>query len=132
MTRFIDTTDWPIVRLTMPDQIPDTEAASYLAQLEAVYDRCEPFVLIMGGTELPRHSPGFMKAFAEWSMTNLEQQRLYCRGAVRVEPAADLRQAYKARAEQALKAGVQPYPYEIVDTEAAAQAQAAAWLGTIS
>jgi hypothetical protein len=113
----------------MPSEVADADAHDHLDQLKALYAREEAFVLVMEGVELPRHSPGFMKAYAEWSMTTLDQQARYCLGAVRIEPDASLRQAYGERAAQAMKAGVQPYPYVIVDSESAAQAQALAWLG---
>ncbi|MFT4252987.1 MAG: hypothetical protein QM608_10920 [Caulobacter sp.] len=128
MPGFIETQDWPVARLVMPEQVADADAQDRLAQLKALYDRAEPFVLIMEGVELPRHSPGFMKAYAEWSMATLDLQRRWCLGAVRIEPDALLRQAYGERAAQAAKAGIQPYPYEIVDSESAARAQAARWL----
>lgn len=127
MQDFIDTSAWPLVRLTMPEKVEDESANIYMRQMEALYDRASPFVLIMAGAEIPRHSPRFMNAYGAWSRENSELQRLYCIGAVRVEPDPVLRNAYQARATQAAKAGVQPYAYVVVETECAAQRLAHEW-----
>ncbi|WP_334186121.1 hypothetical protein [Novosphingobium sp.] len=129
MTTFVDTRDWPLARLVMPEHVADAEAEGHIAQLVALYDRQERFVLLLAGAELPRHSPAFMKAYAQWSMSTLELARRYCLGAVRVEPDAAQREAYRHRAEQAAKAGAHAYPYEIVADAQAADDLARRWLG---
>ncbi|WP_395396594.1 hypothetical protein WBP07_28370 [Novosphingobium sp. BL-8A] len=128
MNSFINTREWPIARLVMPDEVADHEAQGHIACLAALYEPREPFVLLMAGAELPRHSPAFMKAYVEWSMGTLDLAREYCLGAIRVEPDSHLRQGYQERAAKALEAGTQPYPYEIVADEDAASELARHWL----
>ena len=130
MTLFVDTRTWPIVRLTMPEQVPDAEAEAHVEQLQTVYALEEPFVLFMAGAELPRHSPVFMQAYGSWAMASMEVQRRLCRGAVRIEPDAGLRKAYRDRAAAAAKANPQPYPYAIVAAEADAAELAGRWLAS--
>lgn len=131
MTLFVDTRTWPIVRLTMPDHVPDAEAEAHVEQLQAVYALEEPFVLIMAGAELPRHSPAFMQAYGAWAMTSMEVQRRLCRGAVRIEPDEQLRAAYRERAAAAARAHPQPYAYAIVADETEASELAGRWLANM-
>lgn len=128
MTLFVDTQSWPIVRLTMPEHVPDGDAEAYVERLRAVYTLGKPFVLFMAGAELPRHSPAFMQAYGAWAMASMEMQRRLCRGAVRIEPDAQLRGAYRDRAAAAASTNPPPYPYEIVADEAEATALAEGWL----
>ncbi|PNU02271.1 hypothetical protein [Novosphingobium guangzhouense] len=130
MTLFVDTRSWPIVRLTMPEQVPDAEAQAHVEQLQAVYALDEPFVLFMAGAELPRHSPAFMQAYGAWAMASMDVQRRLCRGAVRIEPDAGLRAAYRERAAAAARANPQPYAYAIVADEVEAAELAGRWLAS--
>ena len=98
MKDFIDTRHWPLVALHMPEQIPDERSGALMAQLEALYARAECFVLLMDGAELPRRSPCFMAAYAQWSRDHLALQQRYCLGAVRIEADARLRDEYVRKA----------------------------------
>lgn len=127
MNDFIDTRSWPLVYLHMPAQVPDTEADARLAQFKALYARAEPFVLVMDGEELPRHSPRFVSAYVQWSRDNAEQQRL-CAGAIRIEADGARRRVYEDKARAWDRAGHAPYPFRIAATHVEARAQAQAWL----
>ncbi|AIO69294.1 hypothetical protein DM82_4188 [Burkholderia oklahomensis] len=127
MNDFIDTRSWPLVYLHMPAQVPDTEADARLAQFKALYTRAEPFVLLMDGEELPRHSPRFVSAYVQWSRDNVAQQRL-CAGAIRIEADLARRCVYEEKARAWDRAEHAPYPFRIAATHIEAHAQARAWL----
>lgn len=126
MNDFVDTRHWPLVGLHMPEHVPDERSDGLMAQLKALYARAEPFVLLMDGAELPRHSARFMAAYAQWSRDNLALQRRYCLGAVRIEADEAQRREYARKADAWNASGHAPYPYRIVATSEEARAQAIA------
>lgn len=128
MDDFIDARHWPLVVLHMPEQVPDERSDALIAQLEALYARALPFVLLMDGAELPRHSARFMAAYAHWSRENHALQRRFCLGAVRIEADAARRSEYTRKAGAWNASGHAPYPYEVAATHEEACARAHVWL----
>ena len=128
MKEFIDTGRWPLVGLHMPEEVPDERTQELIGQLESLYAQAKPFVLLMQGAELPKRSKRFMAAYSQWSRESFSKQQRYCLGAVRVEQNKALRRDYTQKAESWNASGHAPYPYRIVATHAAAEAQAHAWL----
>ncbi len=127
MKGFIDARHWPLVSLHMPEQVVEEQTSGLIAQLESLYARAEPFVLLMDGVELPQHSGHFMAAYAQWSRDSFAKQQRYCLGAVRIEADEALRREYVRKAEAWNASGRAPYPYRIVATREEAEAQARAW-----
>jgi len=125
---FIDTQFWPEVWLSMPEQIPDSQAESYMAQIEMLYARQRRFVLYMTGTDLPHHSPVFMGRYLQWTRDNVTLQQRYCAGAIRIETDDLRREKYQQWAQNLAQSGQSPYGYFVVATEAEAQALAATLL----
>ncbi|CAM3686455.1 hypothetical protein [Paracidovorax anthurii] len=128
MNDFVDTRDWPLVGLHMPQRVPDERADALMAQLEALYARAEPHVLLMDGAEQPRQSAGFMAAYTRWSRQSFALQQRYCLGAVRIVEDEAQRREYVRKADAWNASGQAPYPYRIVATHSEARAQAHAWL----
>lgn len=128
MKEFIDMRHWPLVGLHMPEQVADERAGDMIAQLESLYARAEPFVLLMEGVEFPRQSGRFMTTYAQWSRDRFVDQQRYCLGALRIETDETLRHEYLRKAEAWNASGRAPYPYRVVATRAEAEAQARAWL----
>ncbi|MBB5736251.1 hypothetical protein FHT09_001991 [Xanthomonas arboricola] len=128
MTQFVDTRDWPLVALHMPEHVPDAQADALLAQLQAVYARAEPYVLLMQGAQLPRQSAQFMAAYTRWSRDSFALQQRYCLGAVRVVEDPAMRDEYSRQADGWNASGQAAYPYRIVATHTEALAQAGVWL----
>lgn len=123
--QFIDTQAWPEVRLSMPEQIPDTQAESYMAQIAELYARAQRFVLYMTGADLPHHSPVFMNRYLQWTRDNVSLQQRYCAGAIRIETDDVRREKYQQWAQNLAQSGQSPYGYFVVATEAEAHALAA-------
>src|SRR6218665_4197402 len=71
MNDFINGRDWPLAGLHMPERVPDEQADTLMAQLEALYARAEPHVPLMDGAQPPRQSARFMAAYTPWSPANL-------------------------------------------------------------
>jgi len=124
MNDFIDTRHWPVVYLHMPEQVDDADAEDRLAQIKALYARGEPFALVLDGEEIPRHSPRFMSAYAQWSRDNATQMR-HCVGAIRVEADASRLLAHEEKARAWNASAHAPYPFRVVAARADADAQAA-------
>ncbi|MBT1539892.1 hypothetical protein B7R78_0023380 [Ralstonia solanacearum] len=127
MHDFIDTRSWPIVYLHMPTQVADTDADARLAEIRALYARAEPFVLLMDGEELPRHSPRFVSTYVQWSRENTAQLH-HCVGAIRIEADTALRQAHEAKARAWNGSGHAPYPFLVAAARDDAQTRARALL----
>ncbi|KFX28854.1 hypothetical protein [Ralstonia solanacearum] len=127
MHDFIDTRSWPIVYLHMPTQVADTDADDRLAEIRALYARAEPFVLLMDGEELPRHSPRFVSTYVQWSRENAAQLH-HCVGAIRIEADTALRQAHEAKARAWNGSGHAPYPFLVAAALDDAQTRARALL----
>ncbi|MCL9843556.1 hypothetical protein [Ralstonia solanacearum] len=127
MHDFIDTRSWPIVYLHMPKQVADTDADDRLAEIRALYARAEPFVLLMDGEELPRHSPRFVSTYVQWSRENTAQLH-HCVGAIRIEADTALRQAHEAKARAWNGSGHAPYPFLVAAALDDAQTRAQALL----
>jgi hypothetical protein len=121
---FIDTEAWPEVWLSMPEQVPDSQAESYMAQIQQLYARQQRFVLYMTGADLPHHSSAFMNSYLQWTRDNISQQQRYCAGAIRIEPNNLLREKYLQWAQHWVQSGQAPYGYFVVATESEAQALA--------
>lgn len=128
MKEFTDMRHWPLVGLHMPAQVADGRVGDMIEQLESLYARAEPFVLLLEGVELPRQSARFMTTYAQWSRERFGEQQRYCLGALRVETDETLRREYLRKAEAWNASGRAPYPYRVVATRAEAEAQARAWL----
>lgn len=128
MKEFIDMRHWPLVGLHMPEQVADERAGDMIAQLESLYARAEPFVLLLEGVEFPRQSGRFMTTYAQWSRDRFVDQQRYCLGALRIETDETLRREYLRKAEAWNASGRAPYPYRVVATRAEAETQARAWL----
>ncbi|MEJ2629891.1 MAG: hypothetical protein P8011_04550 [Acidihalobacter sp.] len=128
MKEFIDMRHWPLVGLHMPEQVADERAGDMIAQLESLYARAEPFVLLMEGVEFPRQSKCFMTTYAQWSRDRFADQQRHCLGALRIEADETLRREYLRKAEAWNDSGRAPYPYRVVATHAEAEMQASAWL----
>lgn len=124
MHPFIDTRDWPVVYLSMPDSVPDEHADASLTELVKLYARAEPFILCMSGAELPQHSPQFLSAYLRWTRDHFALQRRYCLGAIRIEADEPARLKYQRRAADWAKSGQAPYPYHVVATQEEALALA--------
>ncbi|PWC09769.1 hypothetical protein B4923_18820 [Brenneria roseae subsp. americana] len=121
---FIDTQYWPLVFLHMPEQVPDEQAGDYLAQIEVLYARHQPFVLCMTGADLPHHSSVFMAAYLQWTTDNVSLQQQYCAGAIRIESDDAKREKYRQWARNWAKSGNAPYLYAVVATLPEARALA--------
>lgn len=121
---FIDTEAWPEVQLSMPEQVPDSQAESYMTQVHQLYARQQRFVLYMTGADLPHHSPAFMNRYLQWTRDNISQQQRYCAGAIRIEPNNVLREKYLQWAQHWAQSGQAPYGYFVVATESEAHALA--------
>ncbi|MCC4620770.1 hypothetical protein LL965_11975 [Xanthomonas cassavae CFBP 4642] len=128
MIPFVDTRDWPLVALHMPEYVPDAQADALMAQLQAVYARAERHVLLLQGAQLPRHSAHFMTLYTRWSKDSFALQQRDCLGAVRVVEDPVARGEYACQADAWNASGQAAYPYRIVATQAEALAQARAWL----
>ncbi|NHF68377.1 hypothetical protein FFY45_22250 [Xanthomonas hortorum] len=128
MTPFVDTRDWPLVTLHMPEHVPDAQAGALMAQLQAVYARAERHVLLLQGAQLPRQSAHFMTLYTRWSKDSFALQQRDCLGAVRVVEDPVARGEYARQADAWNASGQAAYPYRIVATQAEALAQARAWL----
>ncbi|MCW5263156.1 hypothetical protein D5045_24385 [Verminephrobacter eiseniae] len=128
MNDFINVRDWPLVGLHMPERVPDEQADTLMAQLEALYARAEPHVLLMDGAQQPRQSARFMAAYIRWSRENFDLQQRYCLGAVRIVEDEALRRETARKANAWNASGQAPYPYRIVATRDEARAQAHAWI----
>lgn len=122
---FIDTQSWPEVWLSMPEQIPDSLAESYMAQIHQLYAKQQRFVLYMTGTDLPHHSPVFMNHYLQWTRDNVSLQQRYCAGAIRIETDEVRREKYQQWAQNLAQSGQSPYGYFVVATEAEARTLAA-------
>ncbi|MDC9818886.1 hypothetical protein ABRQ07_08340 [Pectobacterium polonicum] len=118
---FLDTHAWPIVFLHMPEQVPDNESAAYMAQITQLYAAQERVVLCMTGADLPHHSPVFMNAYLQWTRDNVNLQRQYCAGAIRIESDEAKRQKYVEWADNWAQSGQAPYAYFVVATLLEAQ-----------
>lgn len=128
MSDFIDTRRWPLAHLHMPAHVPDADADRRLGEIAALYARAEPFVLIMDGVDLPRHSARFVTTYAAWSRDNAELQRRYCLGAVRVAADPAQRRASEQKAQAWRASDQSPYPYVVVATPIEADIQAEIWI----
>lgn len=124
----VDTSTWPIVTYEMPEKVPESEAQAHIDAMQAVLDRKEPFVLIFHGTEYPRDSKQFMKSYRQWGMATRDQQKAYCKGAVRIEPDEKKRKSLFKQALTYLTSRAMVYPYKVVATMGEAKKQAEAWL----
>ncbi len=124
----IDATCWPLVYYRMPEEIPDTEAERHMQAMEAVLERRQPFVLIFSGVELPKNSAKFFRLYKAWNRLNYEQQKTWCRGAIRIEPDAAKRHSLWRKALRYLASRRIPYPYKIVASPTEADTQARCWL----
>lgn len=124
----VDTSNWPIVTYEMPEQVPDSEAKAHIDAMQAVLDRKEPFVLVFYGAEYPKDSQPFMKSYRQWGMTTRDQQKAYCKGAVRIEPDENKRKSFFKQALTYLTSRALVYPYKVVATMAEAKKQADNWL----
>lgn len=123
-----DLSRWPVARYRMPERVLDAEAETRIAEFDALIARGERFVLVLHGPEMPKHSPGFMKAYRAWFNANKEAQKRFCAGAVRVEPDAKRRKSLTVKALSVMNKLFLPYPYTVVGSDAEAEAQAQAWL----
>ncbi|MGQ5247299.1 hypothetical protein [Xanthomonas arboricola] len=112
----------------MPEHVPDAQTDALMAQLQAVYARAEPYVLLLQGAQLPRQSAHFMAAYTRWSRDSFALQQRDCLGAVRVVEDPVARGEYARQADGWNASGQAAYPYRIVATHAEALAQAQAWL----
>ncbi len=127
---FIDTAAWPLVHYVMPEKVADGDAEAHMKALDAVLNRNEPFVLIFSGAEIPRDSSLFLSLYRQWGKRTLEQQKRFCRGAVRVEPDAAKRKSLWRKALRYVASKRAPYPYVVVATETEAEIQARKWLSS--
>lgn len=132
MDDFVDTRNWPLVGLHMPARVADDQITGMIAQLEALYARAEPFVLVMEGVEFPSQSGRFMATYTQWSRDNFTAQQRYCLGAVRIEADEMCRREFTRKAEAWNASGRAPYPYQVVATRLEAEVSAHAWLAAAS
>lgn len=126
----VDTSAWPVVTYEMPERVADDEAKAHIDAMQAVLDRKEPFVLVFHGTEYPKDSKLFMKSYRKWGLETRDQQKAYCKGAVRIEPDEKKRRSFFKQALTYLTSKTMVYPYKVVASMAEAQQQAEHWLGT--
>lgn len=128
MESVIDISRWPLVYYVMPEQVSEEDAHKHIAELQAILDRQQPFVLIFSGVELPQNSAEFFRQYKAWGKRTRTAQQRFCRGAVRVETDAAKRRSFWRKALRYLTQSTIPYPYRVVANEAEAQEQAAQWL----
>lgn len=124
----LDTSAWPIVTYELPESVADSDAQNHIDEMQALLDRKEAFVLIFHGTEYPKDSKLFYKIYREWGKRTKSEQKLYCRGAVRVEPDEKKRKSLFKMAMNFLTKQSVPYPYHVVASMAEAHEQAGKWL----
>lgn len=124
----VDTSAWPIVTYEMPERVADDQAQAHIDAMQAVLDRKEPFVLVFHGTEYPKDSKLFMSRYRKWGMATRDQQKAYCKGAVRIEPDENKRKSFFKKALTYLTSQAMVYPYKVVASMAEAQQQADNWL----
>lgn len=132
LSLFIDAQAWPKVLLSMPEQVPDAQSESYMAQIHQLYARQQRFVLYMTGADLPHHSPLFMNSYLQWTRDNVDLQKQYCAGAIRIEADEAKREKYQQWAQSFAQSGQSPYGYFVVATESEADALAVTLLASQS
>lgn len=109
---FIDTSDWPIVHIRIPEVIDQEDGAAHLRGMQAILDRSEPYVIIFEGPERPR-SPEFNRDYMKWYKSTKDVQKKLCCGLVRVEEEGDKRSKVMAMAKNYIAKAAIPYPYEV-------------------
>lgn len=125
----IDTHQWPLVYYVMPERVSDEETETHIRALQSIIDRQQPYVLIFSGVELPTDSAHFLREYKAWGKRTHAGQQLYCRGAVRVEPDDEKRNAMWRKAQRYITdSSIIPYPYRVVASDLEARQQAEQWL----
>jgi hypothetical protein len=112
----IDTSHWPIVLTIFNGQQTEAEVDAYIAQMDAIYDRHEPFI---GASFMLRYRSDLkqLRRIAEWTRKRADVVERHCQALVIVAPSAAFRFIFSSFLM------IQPVsmPYTIVaDTDAAA------------
>ncbi len=117
----IDTTSWPVVRVRIPETIPDDAGPAYVQEMQAILDRREHYAVIFEGPERP-DSPEFNRHYMKWYKSTKALQKELCCGVVRIEADDGKRNRAISKAMTYLAKAAIPYPYEVCGSEAEAEA----------
>ena len=75
----VDTTQFPIVRVTLPASVSDDDVRAYLDQLRILRERRRPYALIIDATGSGGFSPKQRQMQGEYIRSGIELSRRYLR-----------------------------------------------------
>lgn len=117
----VDTQNWPVVYVTIPETIRDTAVADIIQQLQSILNRDASYVVIFKGPE-KSESQEFNREYAKWFKRTKAVQKKLCRGVVRIEENATARKKMQGMALKYLAKVAIPYPYEVCNNSEEAAA----------
>jgi hypothetical protein len=123
----IDTDNWPIVHVKMPQSVAEGAEVGYLQDMQSILDRNEPHVMIYEGPE-KLDAPAFNAAYMKWYKSVKEQQNRLLKGIARIDPENAGNKSLIAAAKEKIAKLAVPYPYEICSSMEDAKTLAQTWL----
>lgn len=106
----VDSSAWPLVRVTYIDSVDDTRFDEYVREQAALLERREPYIILFDATNAGMPSARQRQRVAEYTRDHEAELRRYCKRAVFVIPNTVVRGALTA----ILWVQPLPFPYETV------------------